>query len=183
MCTQITFTFTATHGGDYGDVVTNTAAYSSTSALAASAIFNVYLPASDLVIHKVVTPVSTSPRQLITYTLTFSNGGDIAATGVVITDTIPSSVTDTSVVYSSVAITPVSGTRYVWDVENLEPDQEGVIVVAGILRPLLPSGTFTNTVTIGTVTVETNPANNGDSAGVTVWARYVFLPLACRDWP
>jgi uncharacterized repeat protein (TIGR01451 family) len=179
--TAITFAFTATHNGGCGDVVENTVTYSGTSVLDDSATFTVAAP--DLVIHKSAAPSISGPRGPITYTLTFSNTGTFVASGVVITDEISLSVTDASVIQSSVEITQVGGTHFVWNVEDLEPGQDGVIVVAGVLRNLLPSGTFINTATIGTATHEVDLTDNGDSASVTVQAHYVFLPLVLRDWP
>ncbi len=58
--------------------------------------------AQDTVITKDVAPESAVPGQTITYTLVFSNAGGALATGVFITDSIPISVTGTSVVNSSV---------------------------------------------------------------------------------
>ena len=70
--------------------------------------------AQDAVITKDVTPESAVPGQSITYTLVFSNAGGALATGVVITDSIPISVTGTSVLNSGAAITGVGGVDYVW---------------------------------------------------------------------
>jgi uncharacterized repeat protein (TIGR01451 family) len=70
----------------------------------------------DLMIAKSVTPQTLVPGGGITYTLSFSNAipadGRIA-TSVIITDSIPISVTSTSVVSSGVIITQ-TGSGYVW---------------------------------------------------------------------
>jgi len=97
--TAITFTFTANHVGDYSDVVANTAEYSGTFVTYGTATFGVIGPDLDIV--KTVDPAVAIPGQIITYTLTFSNIGPIMATGVIITDVVPVSVTVQSVISSS----------------------------------------------------------------------------------
>ncbi|MBN1933907.1 MAG: cadherin-like domain-containing protein, partial [Anaerolineae bacterium] len=125
----------------------------------------VYTP-PDLALIKAVTPASAAPGQTITYTLVFSNAGIGAATDVVITDTIPVSVTNTSVSSSGVAITETAP-GYVWAVADLAPGVGGVITVTGVLSEPLAAGVFTNTAVI-TGTGDSNPANNASSAGLTV---------------
>ena len=61
----------------------------------------------DLVVVKEAGPAEARPGQAITYTLTFSNAGPEIATGVVLTDRVPLSVTVSSVV--SASIPPDSG--------------------------------------------------------------------------
>ncbi len=124
--------------------------------------------AVDLHIDKVVTPMQAVPGEAITYTLSFSNVGTLIATGVVITDSIPVSVTGTSVISSGVAITQRVGTRYVWDVADLAFGAGGIITVTGTLSQPLTAGDFTNTATIATSDSDGNPDNNESSAGVTV---------------
>jgi uncharacterized repeat protein (TIGR01451 family) len=179
--TAITFTFTAAYIGDVDDMVTNTATYSGSLAFTDSITFAVGTP--DLAISQVATPALAGPRQPITYTLIFTNVGVTTATGVSITDAIPISVTDTSIISSSVAITQVEGTRYTWDIQDLEPGQGGIIVISGVLQDMLPSHTFTNTATMGTVAYEANLENNSASASITLQAHYIFLPLVLRNWP
>jgi uncharacterized repeat protein (TIGR01451 family) len=123
----------------------------------------------DLVIAKSVTPTSARPGQPITYTLVFGNAGANPAAGVSITDTMPASLTVTSVISSGVAITDTGySPRYVWQVQNLAPGQAGLITVTGQLSASLPSGIFTNTATIGAAIQDGNPANNTSSTGELV---------------
>ena len=125
----------------------------------------------DLSITKSVTPTTpVNPGAPITYTITFSNTGTGLASGVVITDVVPVSVTVTSVISSGVAITQVGGTRYVWDVADLAAGQGGVITITGQLSTTLATGTFTNTAVITTTVIDENPGNNSSDAGVTVMA-------------
>jgi uncharacterized repeat protein (TIGR01451 family) len=131
----------------------------------------------DLSIAKSVSPAGAAPGQAITYTLAFSNAGGGTASGVVITDTIPVSVTGTSAVSSGATITQVGGTRYVWNVQNLAPGQGGVITITGVLSSPLRVGVFTNTATIAG-TEDGNPANN--TSAVTVTMQNV-APVAADD--
>ncbi|MCP4538621.1 MAG: tandem-95 repeat protein, partial [Chloroflexi bacterium] len=122
----------------------------------------------DLAITKVATPVTALPGDTITYTLAFSNTGGSTATGVVITDTIPVSVTGTSVSSVGASITLRGGTRYAWDVDDLAPGAGGVITISGVLSYGLSAGPFTNTATITTTTPDSNANNNSDDASVEV---------------
>ena len=92
----------------------------------------------------------------------------------VITDVVPVSVTNTSVISSGVAITQVGGTRYAWNVQDLAVGEGGVITITGQLSTTLASGTFTNTVEITTTAVDTDTTNNTAQVGVTVPPRPVL---------
>ncbi|MCP4363597.1 MAG: DUF11 domain-containing protein [Chloroflexi bacterium] len=126
-----------------------------------------YEAAFDLSIIKTVNPSTAAPDETITYTLTFSNSGSATASGVIITDSIPVSVATSSVISSGVAITQTSS-GYVWAVQDLAPTEGGVITITGVLSTSLAEGAFTNTATIGSNSVDSDPANNSDSAGVTI---------------
>jgi len=173
-----------------GHVFTNTATITTTTAVDANTGNNsnsvgvtvrIY---ADLVITKTIVPGSTSPGDPITYTLTFTNNGPHTAAGVVITDIIPVSVTNTSVVSSGVAITDTGASPgYVWSVQDLGVGQGGTITITGRLSDTLPIGhVFTNTATITTTTaMDANAGNNSNSASTTVYA-YVRLPLVFRNY-
>ena len=132
---------------------------------------NAVLP--DVTLVKSVTPTSAKAGDAITYTLTFSNAGPGTATGVIITDSVPVSVTGVSVSRSGAVITDTGATpAYVWQVQDLSPNESGIITLTGVLSSPLAAGIFTNTATI-TATVDSNPANNSDTAEVTV------MPVSC----
>ncbi|MCP4542663.1 MAG: tandem-95 repeat protein, partial [Chloroflexi bacterium] len=124
-------------------------------------------PAVDVRISKSVTPTVADPGQLVTYTLDFSNVGIITATGVVITDSMPVSVSAGSIVSSGAEITQI-GPGYVWAVQDLAPGDGGVITITGALPVPLSSGPLTNTVTITTTEIDADGANNSHAAGLTV---------------
>jgi len=119
--------------------------------------------AQDAVITKDVTPESAVPGQSITYTLVFSNAGGALATGVVITDSIPISVTGTSVLNSGAAITQVGGVDYAWQVADLAPGAGGMITITGVPSANLTYALLDNTATI-TATGDVTPSNNSASA-------------------
>ncbi len=122
----------------------------------------------DLVINKTVDPDTAQPGDTVTYTLTYSNAGNLIATSVVITDDVPLSVTNLSVDSSGAGITPRNGTRYVWDVEDLSAGEGGVITLTGTLSNPLAAGSINNTATIATADTESNAGNNDSSAAITV---------------
>ena len=172
----ITWAWTVTHTGDYLDVVTNTAAFSGTQQMGtAEARFTAQDP-PDVGIVKAVTPTTpVGPGGRVTYTLTFSNAGLGTATGVVITDLVPISVTNTSVVSSGNALSPMHAITqtnvgiytYTWGVQDLAQGQGGVITITGVLSDLLPAGhIFTNTAVITTTTTDSDASNDSSSAGV-----------------
>ena len=134
-------------------------------------------PVTDLRIVKGVSSINAIPGQLITYTLTFSNVGNELVTGVVITDVIPISVTNTSVISSGVAITQVNGSRYVWDIAPLNMEQGGVITITGVLSAGLQFGAiFTNTAVITTTSAtESDMSNNSSSVSVIVAPEETYI--------
>jgi uncharacterized repeat protein (TIGR01451 family) len=123
---------------------------------------------SDLTIAKSVTPTVAVAGQTFTYTLGFSNAGSSLASGVLITDVIPVSMTNTSVISRGVAITKHAGTRYVWDVKDLAPSDSGIITITGVLSESLTPGTFTNTATIATTSIDGSHSNNESAIAIDV---------------
>ena len=112
--------------------------------------------ATDLALTKSVNPATAKPGQAITYTIAFSNTGAITVTHVVITDTVPVSVTNTSFSSSGVALTQAPGSRYVWTAPDLLQGEGGVITITGVLSKPLAAGTIPNIVTMAVSgTVET----------------------------
>jgi uncharacterized repeat protein (TIGR01451 family) len=135
-----------------------------------------YVP--DPVISKSVTPTLVALGQPVTYTLTFSNAAAHGlATGVVITDIVPVSVTLTSVISNGAPITQRIGTRYVWDVSALKPGVGGVLTVSGVLSNLADGDIVTNTAIVTTADSDSNPDNNESHAELTVDAKTPAAPV------
>ena len=134
----------------------------------------VWRGAADVGVVKRVAPASAAPGQAITYTLSFSNTGPNLATGVVIRDSIPLSVTisrvTSSTVGSGVVITQTSaGPNFAWAVSDLAVGAGGVITLTGTLIPsaALIGPQITNTATI-TASNDITVTNNSSSAAVNV---------------
>ncbi len=124
---------------------------------------------ADLAISKSVTPASALPGQTITYTLVFTNNGPSLATGVIITDFVPLTVTNVASTSSGTSVTPIAGPDFRWQVEDLSPAEGGLITLTGQINPALTDGgVFTNTVQIGSATADGVTGNNSSSVGVTV---------------
>ncbi len=139
---------------------------------------------SNLSITKIVTPTLAIPGDTITYTLIFSNSTlRGTSTGVIITDIVPISITNTSVVSSGATITQtnVGVLTYTWQVQNLDPNDGGIITITGILKNNLPVGVLTNTAIITTTASEINTANNSASATLQITkSLQIHLPVIVK---
>jgi uncharacterized repeat protein (TIGR01451 family) len=112
------------------------------------------LPA-DLSLTKTMDPADpVATGNPITYTITFASNGP--ARGVVITDILPSDITDIHISSSGAAISPTGSIRYVWAVQDLEAGEGGVITITALAQ----AERFVNTATITGTSPDPNPANN-----------------------
>lgn len=104
----------------------------------------------DLSLVKMVTPNVVAPSGLATYTLVFTNKGTGKAADIVLSDTIPTSVTVQSIISSGVSITQTSGgPNYVWEVGDLERDESGIMTITVLVDTGLAGGfILTNTAAI-----------------------------------
>lgn len=130
---------------------------------------------TELDLTKTVCQATVRPGERLTYTLTYSNTGDFLAEGVVITDTLPPSVT---VVYSNGTVHLPSYRTLVWEVGKLAANRPPqAVTVAVVVSDTVFSGTrLTNTARI----VGTNAQAEEDWAAVEV--RFcVYLPIVFRD--
>jgi uncharacterized repeat protein (TIGR01451 family) len=126
---------------------------------------------SDVVITKEVSPALVRSSQPVTFTVNFTNLGPVTATKVVITDIIPSFLTNVQVVSSAIGagVTIVdSGVRpgYRWQVSNLLVNQGGIITITGNIAPE-PGAVYTNTAQIF-ASKDVSLTNNSASAAVMV---------------
>jgi uncharacterized repeat protein (TIGR01451 family) len=97
---------------------------------------------------KSVSPSSARPGEAITYTLAFINNGALIATHVVLTDIVPANVSVTGIVSAGVSITQTAGVSYAWQIQDLRPNDSGVITITGLLARPLAAGTIPNTATL-----------------------------------
>lgn len=152
----------------------------------ASAALTVKIPGPNVTLTKSVTPLEVSPGQPLIYTLTYSNVGTTLASGVVITDILPLSLTQVISLSSGAALNPISGTTYAWQVADLAPDAGGTITLTGLYSGSFTTGTIiTNTATI-TAGGDVSTVNNVSSAPVLITlfqspgANPIYLPLIIK---
>ena len=119
-----------------------------------SAETTLQVAAPDLIISK-SGPATASPDEVITYTLIYTNVGDSTAQDVMITDTLPMSV-------STAAPTG-------WSVGAVAPSAHGAIVFTATVDHAVPgNAVLANHVVIATVTSESNTTNNAAESSLTV---------------
>ncbi len=119
---------------------------------------NIISTQPDLAITKQVMPTGAlTTNQVITYTITFSNIGQATATGVKITDTVPSSLTNLSVTSSGVVLTATAGYTYTWQIANLNVNDKGVITITG---KATSNAGLTNTAVITNSNGDSDSSNN-----------------------
>ncbi len=141
------------------------------------------LPAqANLAIAKSADPSVTAPGGTVAYALAFSNQGYLTATNVLITDTVPITLTNLSYTGSGAAITPTGSISYTWMVQDLAPGAGGVITVTGIVSPGLETGmVLINTATITCTERDSALDNNSSSASVLVPSTWLFLPVVLKN--
>jgi uncharacterized repeat protein (TIGR01451 family) len=135
-----------------------------------SEIYKAGTSISDLSISKSVSPPGpVMPGQTITYTLAFSNIGSTTASNVMITDTIPASLTHLYVVSNGAIITDTGlFPRFTWNVQDLAQNEGGSITVTGRVSPALTANTtLMNTASI-TGSGDLSPTNNSDSRSISI---------------
>lgn len=119
---------------------------------------------ADLAVTKVDTPDPVTVGANITYTVTVSNNGPLAATAVALTDTLPSAVSYVSAVASQGTCTQTAGTVSC----DLGGMASGSSATATIVATAVSSGSVTNTVNVSAAESDPNAANNTASATTTV---------------
>ena len=152
-----------------------------TPATTSTAVIHITEPQiADLALVKAVTPATAAPGQRITYTLTFSNSGNISSTNVVITDILSTKLTNVTIA-SDITITATSSISYIWQLPTLTPDSNGRITLTAHIHPEAASpATLTNTAHIAG-TSDTQQQNNQSSASISITSRYsTYLPLLLK---
>jgi uncharacterized repeat protein (TIGR01451 family) len=125
----------------------------------------------DLVVSKSVLPAGeVQAGGWITYSITFYNAGGMDATGVVITDTLPLSLTDVSYSVGPGVNLDSGPSPYVWNAGTLSGGESGAITISGQLLPSPWPSTgawLTNTVEIGADQAEAVATTSNNTASVT----------------
>ncbi|MBN1994896.1 MAG: DUF11 domain-containing protein [Anaerolineae bacterium] len=120
----------------------------------------------DVGISKAVNMPVTTPDRDVVFTLNYTNTGVFTATNVVITDTLPLSV-------SFISSTPPAfgpfGRAYQWSVGDIPAGLTGAIVITAHINAAVPcSSTLTNTAAITTTSPDEYSPNNGAAAQMQV---------------
>lgn len=123
---------------------------------------------ADLAISKVASPANVAPGGLVTFTLFYTNTGVAQGTEILITDTLPISLTYVSST-SSPDVGPPSNPSnnvWVWHAGNVPPKASGLITFTAQRSYERGLGVVTNTVQIGSLTLDAVPGNNTGTATV-----------------
>ena len=158
-----TLTPTATSTGS--PTATATPTLTSTASSTATATPTPPVAGADLSITKVGAPVTLNPGDVLTYTLTIDNAGPLTATGVTVTDSLPTTVV-------LLMATPSQGscngsTVVVCSLGSLAPSESATVTL--IVRTGL-AGTLFNTASVRGNEPDPDPSNDTSSFAVNVGA-------------
>ena len=134
---------------------------------------------ADVVVVKGDDPDPTVASRALTYTLTVSNVGPSDARDVVVTDTLPVSVTVSSAVP---ATSTQSGRELIWELGTVGSGESREFTVVVTVSADV-SGTITNTVQAGSVTNDSDADNNQDSEATLALAAVAELVLSKSHSP
>ncbi len=133
-------------------------------------------PVADLSITKTATPTQALPIDTLTYTVTVTNNGPGAATGVELTDELPPGVAFVSA-QSDAGSCSQAGGIVSCDIPILAPGEQATATIA-----VFTSSTFgvfiTNTSTVSARETDPDPANNTFSLVVEIVAPPPFVDLS-----
>ncbi|WP_305118995.1 hypothetical protein [Tahibacter harae] len=153
--TQVTLNVTATAAGLQNVTITNPDGQSVT----ANGCVTVNLPAADLAITKTDGVTTATPGGSVTYTITASNPGAVAATGATVADTFPAIATCTwTCVGAGGGTCTASGSGNINDTVNL-PAGASTTYTATCTISAAATGTLSNTASV-TIAGDPDSANN-----------------------
>lgn len=160
------YTNTATVAGTAADLIVNNNSSSATTTV---------LPVADLSITKTASPDPATINQPLTYTLTVSNNGPSAATGVIVTDTLPSGVT-----LASASAGCAGTTAIVCNVGVLNNGSSATVSIA-VTVTIGAGSLITNTAVATANEQDFTPATASVGTTVLTFVKYqVMLPLVRR---
>lgn len=137
-------------------------------------------PQVDVAIFKVDSPDPAVAGQPLTYTLSVVNNGPSAATGVIVTDTLPAGLTYQSATASQGTVS-LSGNTVTANLGTLPSGATQTVTIVTIVDADT-RGTLHNTATVTTNEDDTNPQNNHDEEPTDVRAE-VDLAIVKTDSP
>lgn len=122
---------------------------------------------ADLSVVKLGSPKPAVPGELLTYTVTVANAGPSTAVNALLTDSVPSALTN--VEYSTnngITFQPWSGSL---SLGNLALSDVRTVLVRGLVSPSA-TGTIVNTAVVSSATPDPDPANNTSTDSTPVAA-------------
>jgi uncharacterized repeat protein (TIGR01451 family) len=123
----------------------------------------VFVPAVDIALEKSVDDPAPPEGGTVVYTITATNAGPAAASGVQVSDVLPSGITFQS---GGAGYTAATG---VWSVGALAPAESDTLTITATVDVGTGGSTITNASALLAVDqTDTNPANDVDSVDVTV---------------
>jgi uncharacterized repeat protein (TIGR01451 family) len=167
--TTRTIVVTVTVNAGTSGVITNTAVVTTTTpdpnpTNNTSTVTTTVTQSADLIITKSVTPTTVAAGGTLTYTLVVSNAGPSNAANVVVTDTLPVSLTFGSATPSASGNV---GQVYFWNLGTVNFNSTRTITLT-VTVSSAASGSLTNTAVVTSTTPDPNPGNNPGTTPVTV---------------
>ena len=162
----LTVVATVKSTGSYANTATITGTqYDPTNSNNTSTSTPVPVPVADLTVVKTASSATPAVGSNVTFTITATNNGPLAATGVKVVDNLPSG-------YTFVSATPSTGTWAApnWTIGNLA---NGASATMTIVATVKATGSYANTATISGNQTDPTPGNN--SSTVTP------VPVAAAD--
>lgn len=123
--------------------------------------------------------VSLAPGGAVTYTLTVSNAGTLAAAAPALTHTVPAQIRDTA--WSGTpGVVERSGHHYAWTLPQLAPGGSSVVTVTGTFTDALETGSaLALHAQVSTATPESHLGNNTALLRLGTW-HVAYLPVLLR---
>lgn len=119
---------------------------------------------TDLSVIKTISPDPVVAGSPVTFTLDVQNAGPSSAQGIVLTDALPSGLSDPVVTTTEGDCTISAGAALTCTLDELAPLAATQVLVTGTAD--IPAGELANSVSVITSTPDTNLDNNSDSVGV-----------------
>ena len=130
-----------------------------------SQVISNVIPAADLAItSETATPSSVVAGSTVTFTIDVLNNGLSAATGTLVTDTLPAGLTFVSGTAAGGTVTAANGVI----TAPIGTLASGVSTVVTIVALTSPAGTFADRAVVSSIDNDPNPGNNTSSASVSV---------------
>jgi len=122
----------------------------------------------------------TAPGAPVTYTITITNQGILAASNVTLVNTIPAEIVTTAWQANPGTVTLQSGTRYTWQIASLPIGGAYTFTITGQYTDTLTAGTpLSVKAQASTASPDANLANNQASLLLGDWI-FVYLPVIRR---